>query len=559
MKDVYPRLAGLPHEWLVSPEDQPEYLELPGTRLDETTDLGSMLCDVHVRNGMGDAVAVIHHDSGRTLTFGELSEVSDRAAAALHALGIRPGDRVALRGANCPELIIATIAAWKIGAVVALIPALARRAEVEFFLADTQPRVLVLTQPEAEDILSAVTRSDDLTLVAVDAGPPQAHRWQALLDSAGPRPVVRTDLDRVAIVWHTGGTTGQPKGCYHTQRRFLLGGLSLGQATGARAGERWAAAAPMGHALGFIHSTNFTLLNGVSLVVVSDFTDPRVMLEALARHAVTQFTAIAATWGNMLALVESGEAVRPPALRRGFAMWQSSSASEVADGWRRRGIELLNNFGSTAFATWVLVPPPDQPVPPASLGVPAPGYQVVAIDSAPGEATRPVPAGQAGRMAVRGPTGLTYWRLPDKQQVDVCCGYSLQDDLICFDTSGFADYLGRTDFMISTAGNKVAPVEVETVLGGHPAVREAVVFGLPDPVRHEIVAAFVVLHDGVGRTDALRRELQDLVKVKLAPYKYPRRLEFIDAVPRDTVGKVQPRVLKELVLAADQQIGQGRQ
>ena len=559
MKDVYPRLAGLPHEWLVSPEDQPEYLELPGTRLDETTDLGSMLCDVHVRNGMGDAVAVIHHESGRTLTFAELSEVSDRAGAALHALGIRPGDRVALRGANCPELIIASIAAWKIGAVVTLIPALARRAEVEFFLADTQPRLLVLTQPEAEDVLSAVTRSDDLTLVAVDAGPPQALRWQALIDSAGPRPVVRTDLDRVAIVWHTGGTTGQPKGCYHTQRRFLLGGLSLGQATEARAGERWAAAAPMGHALGFIHSTNFTLLNGVSLVVVSNFTNPRVMLEALAQHAVTQFTAIAATWGNMLTLVESGEAVRPPALRRGFAMWQSSSASEVADGWRRRGIELLNNFGSTAFATWVLVPPPDRPVPPASLGVPAPGYQVVAIDSAPDEAARPVSAGQAGRMAVRGPTGLTYWRLHDKQQVDVCCGYSLQDDLIRFDTGGFAHYLGRTDFMISTAGNKVAPVEVETVLGGHPAVREAVVFGLPDPVRHEIVAAFVVLHDGVGRTDALRRELQDLVKVKLAPYKYPRRLEFIDAVPRDTVGKVQPRVLKELVLAADQQISQGRQ
>ena len=160
MKDVYPRLAGLPHEWLVSPEDQPEYLELPGTRLDETTDLGSMLCDVHVRNGMGDAVAVIHHESGRTLTFAELSEVSDRAGAALHALGIRPGDRVALRGANCPELIIASIAAWKIGAVVTLIPALARRAEVEFFLADTQPRLLVLTQPEAEDVLSAVTRSD---------------------------------------------------------------------------------------------------------------------------------------------------------------------------------------------------------------------------------------------------------------------------------------------------------------------------------------------------------------------------------------------------------------
>lgn len=559
MKDIYPRLNGLPPEWLVSPEDQPEYLELPGTHLDETIDLGSMLCDVHVRNGLGDAVAVIHHESGRTLTFGELSGLSDRAAAAMHALGIRPGDRVALRGTNCSELIIAAIASWKIGAVVTLIPALARRAEVEFFIADTQPRLLMLAQPEDEDVLSALAPFDDLILISTEAGLPQALTWRALLDTAGPRPAVRTDLDRVAIVWHTGGTTGRPKGCYHTQRRFLLGGLSLGQATGASAGQRWAAAAPMGHALGFIHSTNFTLLNGVTLIVVSNFTNPKVMLEALAQHAVTQFTAIAATWGNMLAQLESGEAVQPSALRRGFAMWQSSSASEVADGWRRRGIEVLNNFGSTAFATWVLVPPPDQPAPPAALGAPAPGYEVLTVDSAVEEALRPVPTGEAGRMAVRGPTGLTYWRLPDKQLADVRFGYSLQDDFIRFDSSGLADYLGRTDFMISTAGNKVAPVEVETVLGSHAAVREAVVFGLPDPIRHEIVAAFVVLHDGVERTDALRRELQDLVKIKLAPYKYPRRLDFIDAVPRDTVGKVQPRVLKELVLATDKQIGQGAQ
>ena len=521
MKDVYPRLDRLPHEWLVPPEEQPEYLDLPGTCLDETMDLGSMLCDVHVRNGLGDALAVIHHESGRTLTFRELSDLSDRAAAAMHALGIRPGDRVALRGANCPELIIAAIATWKAGAVVTSIPALARPAEIEFFLADTQPRLVVLTQPEAEDVVSALTQFDDLTLIAADTGQAQALRWRALLDSAGPRPAVVTDLNRVAIVWHTGGTTGRPKGCYHTQRRFLLGGLSLGQATGAGAGERWAAAAPMGHALGFIHSTSFTLLNGVTLVAVSKFTNPEAMLKALARHQVTQFTAIAATWGNMLALLESRQAAQPPALRRGFAMWQSSSASEVADGWRQRGIELLNNFGSTAFATWVLVPPPDQPVPPASLGAPAPGYEVLALDSNIEEGLRPVPTGEAGRMAVRGPTGLTYWRLPDKQHADVRSGYSMQDDLIRFAGDGLAEYLGRTDFMISTAGNKVAPVEVETVLGGHPAVREAVVFGLPDPIRHEIVAAFVVLHNGVERTDALRRELQDLVKSNWRPTSTP--------------------------------------
>jgi 2-aminobenzoate-CoA ligase len=551
MKDVYARLDTLPQSWLTAPEDQPDYLSVPGVMLDEGTDLGSMLCDVQVRQGRGGAVAMVHHESGRSLTFSELAAVTDRAAAGFAALGIRPGDRVALRGGNCPELVIAAIATWKIGAVVTLIPPLARAGEIEFFLEDTQPRLLVLMQAEDDEAGAVLDRVPGLTVVAVQASRPGALAWDALLESAGPRPDVATDLDRVAIVWHTGGTTGRPKGCYHTQRRFLLGGLSLGMATGAAAGQRWAAAAPMGHALGFIHSTNFTLLNGVTLVVVSDFAKPTVMLEALARHEVTQFTAIAASWAGLLGALDSRQAPEPAALTRGFAMWQSSSASEVADGWRRRGIELLNNFGSTALATWVLVPPTDKAVPRASLGQAAPGYEVLAIDPDLSQGLRPVATGEPGRMAVRGPTGLTYWRLPGKQQVDVQFGCSLQDDLIRFDRDGLADYLGRTDFMISTAGHKIAPVEVETVLSSHPAVREAVVFGLPDATRRETVAAFVVLNQGFSESEELRRELQDHVKSRLAPYKYPRRLDFIDTIPRDSVGKVQPRILKELVLAAD--------
>jgi 2-aminobenzoate-CoA ligase len=544
MKDIYPELDTLPHSWLTAPEDQPDYLSVPGVALDEGADLGSMLCDVPARAGLGGATAIVHHESGRSLTFSELSAVTDQAAAAFAGLGIRPGDRVALRGGNCPELVIAAIATWKLGAVVTLIPPLARVAEVEFFLDDTQPRLVVLTQPESDEIHAVFERVPGLRVVP-------APEWDALLEGAGPRPVVETDLDRVAIVWHTGGTTGRPKGCYHTQRRFALGGLSLGMAAGAAAGQRWAAAAPMGHALGFIHSTNFTLLNGVTLVVVSDFAKPTVMLEALARNEVTQFTAIAASWAGLLETLEAGDAPEPAALTRGFAMWQSSSASEVADGWRRRGIELLNNFGSTAFATWVLVPPIGKAVPQASLGQAAPGYEVLAIDPDLSQGPRPMITGEPGRMAVRGPTGLTYWRLPAKQHADVQFGSSLQDDLIRFDQDGLADYLGRTDFMISTAGHKIAPVEVETVLSSHPAVREAVVFGLPDATRRETVAAFVVLNQGFSASAGLRRELQDFVKSRLAPYKYPRRLDFIDTIPRDSVGKVQPRILKELVLAAD--------
>lgn len=554
MKDAYPRLNTLPHEWLVDPADQPEYLDLPGVVLDETTDLGSMLCDAQVAKGLGDTVAIVHHESGRQLTFAELAERSDRAAAGLFALGVRPGDRVALRGPNCPEFLVAAIATWKIGAVVTLIPALVRGAEVQYFLTDTQPKVLVLMQAEADDVRGVLDASAGPSVVLAEdsAAATRPVFAGSVLDCPAPRPQIDTDLDRIAIVWHTGGTTGRPKGCYHTQRRFLLGGLSLGQATGAAPSQRWAAAAPMGHALGFIHSTNFTLLNGVTLVVISSFGQPAALLAAIAEWKVTQFTAITATWGSMLELLETGQAPQPTALTRGYAMWQSSSAAEIISGWQRRGVEFFNNFGSTSFATWVLVPPLDRPVPPVWLGVAAPGYQVIAINPEPCSEIRLVAAGEPGRMAVRGPTGLTYWRLPCKQHADVRLGYTLQDDLIRFgsaEAADLAEYLGRTDFLISTAGNKIAPAEVEAVLGSHPAVREVVVIGLPDPLRQEIVAAFVVLHRPADASEALRRELQELVKVKLAPYKYPRRLDFIHAVPRDNVGKVQSMLLKEQVLA----------
>jgi 2-aminobenzoate-CoA ligase len=270
-------------------------------------------------------------------------------------------------------------------------------------------------------------------------------------------------------------------------------------------------------------------------------------LEAIGTHRVDTFTAISATWARLLEVLDRvGGSNDTSSLRRAYAMWQSASASDIYDGWRARGVELLNNFGSTAFATWVLVPQPrpGEQVPRASLGRPTPGYEVKAIDA---EATgvQSVPAGTTGRMAVRGPTGLTYWNRLENQRRDVVQGWTLVDDLIRFDADGNADYFGRTDYVISTAGYKVAPVEVERVLAKHPAVREVGVVGTPDAIRQEVVTAFVALKPGALPGDELRRELQDLAKAELSPYKYPRRVEFVSALPRDPVGKVQPRVLQE--------------
>jgi 2-aminobenzoate-CoA ligase len=546
MKDRYPVYPALPSNNLVPPESQPEYLELPGRVLEPTANLADALVDAHVREGRGDAVAAIHHESDRVYTFRDLQRESARLANALTGLGIRPGDRVAFRSANRPEALITALATWRLGAVVVPAPAQARAPELRFFLQDTGARVLIADpRPDLiQDVPAGIENTAVERVITFDD-------WRDLLTMAADRfdgPPV--SADSLAIIWHTGGTTGVPKACYHTQRRFLLGGYAVGEATGVQMGERWAAAAPVGHALGFIYYTIYTLLHGATVVLVENFHKPEVVLNAIARHRIDTFTAISASWARMLEVIHSRpDEFATTSIKRAYAMWQSASSTEVYDGWHARGVELLNNFGSTAFATWVLAPRPGDRVPTASLGRPSPGYRVTAID-AEARGVNPVPVGTIGRMAVQGPTGLTYWNRPEFQQRDVRDGWTLVDDLIRFDEHGNAAYLGRTDFVISTAGYKVAPVEVEEILATHSAVREVAVVGAPDPIRQEIVMAFVALNEHASANDELRSELQDLVKSQLSPYKYPRRIEFVAALPRDPVGKVQSRVLKEWAAGA---------
>jgi 2-aminobenzoate-CoA ligase len=549
MKDVYPVLDTVPESSLVPPEFQPEYLNSGGAV--ETGIASAILTPPGADPGRLSATAIIQHETAATYSFADLDEGASRLANALRGLGVKPGHRVAFRTGNRAEGIIAALGAWRAGAIVVPLPLQARGGELNYLLTDTGAAVLI-AQGGAEH-LAAVREGAVGTpvehLVVLGAEPEAGElSWRELMANAspgfaGPPP----DPDSVAIIWHTGGTTGLPKGCYHTHRRFLYGGYSIGAATGIRPGERWAAAAPIGHALGFIYHTIFTLLHGATIVLIEDFQRAETVLQAIGQHEVTTFTAITATWARMMdTLLADGSLPVPPAGLRSYAMWQSASSSGVYDWWAGRGIELMNNFGSTAFATWVLVPRRGEKFPRASLGKAAPGYEVLALDQeAP--VIHPVGVGVPGRMAVRGPSGLTYWNRPDLQKRDVVDGWTLVDDSICFDADGNAAYLGRTDFLISTAGYKVAPAEVEAVLARHPAVREVAVMGVPDELRSEVVCAFVAVADGYRPDDDLKRELQQVVKRDLAPYKYPRRIEFVSALPRDSVGKVRQRQLQSLV------------
>jgi 2-aminobenzoate-CoA ligase len=529
---------------LVPPELQPDYPDVASG-----AGLGGGIARAILAGKPAAAPAIVHHEGARTVTFGELDAESAKLANALVAQGLQVGDRLAIRSPNRPEAVVAALAAWRAGAIVVPTPPTARPAELAFLLKDTRARALVCTggAPGFDDVPAALDEVPIEIRVSFSGTAGDGWlEWDDLLAAASSRdPGIEIPPDLPALIWHTGGTTGIPKACYHTHGRYVLAGRSFGPAVGAGPGARWAAAAPLGHALGFLCHTSFTLLHGACAVAIEGFAKPETVLSAIADHGVDTFVAITATWAHMLEALEAEPALdNISSLRRGYAMWQSASSGAVYDGWQSRGIELLNNFGSTAFANWILIPRPPEPVPRASLGRATEGYEVRAVDP-DGRSTDPLPTGTMGRMAVRGPSALTYWDRAAEQERDVVDGWTLVDDLIVIDENGYAEYRGRTDYVISSAGFKIAPIEVESVLSRHPAVAEVGVIGSPDPVRQEIVTAFVVLADPQSAGHEVVKELQAFVKANLSPHKYPRRVEFVDALPRDPVGKVQPRILKQ--------------
>ena len=288
--------------------------------------------------------------------------------------------------------------------------------------------------------------------------------------------------------------------------------------------------------------TTLTLFAGATVVIVENFAAPETLLDAIAEFRIDTVAAIAVSWSRMLDVITREPDRDVASITRAYAMWQSASSSEVYEAWRHRGIELQNNFGATSFCSWILAP--RGPAPRASLGRAVPGYEVLAVRVDDDGQVIALPPGTPGQLATRGPTGLTYWNRPDLQRRDVKQGWTLADDMVVFDEDGNATYLGRTDFLISTAGHKVSPVEVEEVLSQHPAIREVGVIGGPDSIRHEVVTAYVVLQPGVIASDELTIELKNFVKQRLAPYKYPRRISYIEALPRDPVGKLQQGILK---------------
>jgi 2-aminobenzoate-CoA ligase len=480
-----------------------------------------------------------------TWTYGELDSRSDQVAHVLaDDLGIVPGNRVMLCGPNSPWLVACWFGVLKAGAVVVTVVPLLRSEEIATVAEIADVSVALCASGSADEMLKAGV--DGLRIVVY--GGPEPDDLTARCNRYGQRafPTVQTSADDVAMIAFTSGTTGRPKGCMHFHRDVLaIADTFSRHILKPTPDDVFTGSPPFGFTFGLGGLVIFPLRIGASTVLL-ERGSPEALLKAIEDHDVSVLFTAPTAYRAMLAVLEDfqddGGSRRPlGSLRRCV----SAGEALPAETWRAwldaTGIKIIDGIGATELLH-IFLSAADDDIRPGATGRPVPGWQAAILD----RDGRPVPDGEPGLLAVRGPIGCRYLA-DDRQQVYVRHGWNYTGDTYIRDADGYFWYLARSDDMIISSGYNIAGPEVEHALLRHPAVLETGVIGLPDVERGQLVTAFVVLRPGVDRGEATVRELQEYVKSRIAPYKYPRKVVFVDVLPRTATGKLQRFRLRDLV------------
>ena len=453
--------------------------------------------------------------------------------------GVKPGNRVLIRSGNNPALVAAWLAATKAGAVVVNTMPMLRAGELTKIV-DKAEIALALTDSRIADELVACAKTSKFLKQVVNFDGTSNH--DAELDRVAlSKPVrfdaVKTGRDDVALLGFTSGTTGEPKATMHFHRDLLI--VADGYARevlGVTEDDVFVGSPPLAFTFGLGGLAIFPLRFGATATLLEN-ASPSEMVEIIQTYKATIcFTAPTAYRAMMAAMdkgadlsslrlaVSAGETLPAPV----FENWTAKTGKPILDGIG--STELLHIFITNRIGDAIA----------GSTGRPVSGYEAKVVDDDMNE----LPAGVPGKLAVRGPTGCRY--LADIRQANyVKNGWNITGDAFVRDANGRLSFVARADDMIISAGYNIAGPEVEAALLTHPDVAECAVVGTPDEERGQIVAAFVVLKAGARRDDLQVKLLQDHVKARIAPYKYPRAVTFIDALPKTQTGKIQRFRLRE--------------
>jgi 2-aminobenzoate-CoA ligase len=508
--------------------------DLPVDRFDYPEELNAAveLTDRMVERGFGDQVALI--GNGRRRTYKELSDWTNRIAHALvEDYGIKPGNRVLVRSANNPAMVACWLAATKAGAVVVNTMPMLRAGELAKIV-DKAEITLALCDTRLMDELVACAKNSRFLKKVIGFDGTANH--DAEVDRiALSKPVrfeaVRTGRDDVALLGFTSGTTGEPKATMHFHRDLLI--IADGYAREVlqvTPDDIFVGSPPLAFTFGLGGLAIFPLRFGATATLLEN-ASPANMIEIIETYKATiAFTAPTA-YRVMLAAMDQGADLS--SLRLAVSAGETLPEPVFNDWTRRTGKPILDGIGSTELLH-IFITNRVGDAAPACTGRPVTGYEAKIVD----DAMNQKPRGEIGRLAVRGPTGCRYLA-DERQRTYVRDGWNLTGDAFWQDDNGCFHFAARTDDMIISSGYNIAGPEVEAALLSHPDVKECAVIGIPDDERGQIVQAHVVLKDEVVHDADAARRLQDHVKATIAPYKYPRSVKFIDALPKTPTGKIQ--------------------
>ncbi|QIG98846.1 MULTISPECIES: benzoate-CoA ligase family protein [unclassified Bradyrhizobium] len=496
------------------------------------------LTDRIVEQGMGDRIALI--GNGRQRTYKELTDWSNRLAHALvENYGVKPGNRVLIRSGNNPALVAAWLGATKAGAVVVNTMPMLRAGELAKIV-DKAEIALALTDSRIADELVACAKTSKFLKQVVNFDGTQNH--DAELDRiALNKPVkfdaVKTGRDDVALLGFTSGTTGEPKATMHFHRDLLI--VADGYAREVlkvTPDDVFVGSPPLAFTFGLGGLAIFPLRFGATATLLENAA-PSEMVRIIETYKATICFTAPTAYRAMMAAMDKGADLS--SLRLAVSAGETLPAPVFESWTTKTGKPILDGIGSTELLHIFITNRTGSAVG-GTTGTPVTGYQARIVD----EDMNELPPGQVGKLAVRGPTGCRY--LADTRQTKyVRGGWNITGDAFVSDENGRLSFVARADDMIISAGYNIAGPEVEAALLGHPDVAECAVVGAPDEERGQIVSAFIVLKQGARNDDIEVKLLQDHVKATIAPYKYPRAIAFVDALPKTQTGKIQRFKLRE--------------
>lgn len=516
---------------LPPPGDWPE-IRLGPHSYPEWLNAAVELTDRMVERGFGDNVALI--GNGRQRTYKELADWSNRIAHALvEHYGVRPGHRVLIRSANNPAMVACWLGATKAGAVVVNTMPMLRPGELAKIVDKAEIGLALCDTRLMDDLVACAKDSRFLkTVVGFDG----TANHDAELDRIALQKPVRFDpppvgRDDVALLAFTSGTTGEPKATMHFHRDLLV--IADGYAKevlNVTPEDVFVGSPPLAFTFGLGGLAIFPLRFGAAAALLEQATPPN-MIEIIETHRATVcFTAPTAYRVMLKAMAEGADL---SSLRAAVSAGETLPAPVYEEWIRRTGKPILDGIGATEMLHIFITNRFDDHHP-GSTGRPVTGYEARIVD----EAMNELPQGEIGRLAVRGPTGCRYMDDP-RQRKYVQDGWNITGDSFAQDEEGRFHFAARSDDMIVSSGYNIAGPEVEAALLSHAAVLECAVIGREDEERGQIVEAHVVLAQGHTPDALLVKLLQDHVKSVIAPYKYPRRVIFVDALPKTATGKIQ--------------------